>query len=55
MYAVIQLQGHQYIVAEGHEIQVDQLDENQDKLSCDVLMLFQPDGSICEVGKPHVS
>jgi ribosomal protein L21 len=20
-----------------------------------VLMLFQPDGSICEVGKPHVS
>lgn len=56
MYAVVELQGHQYIVSEGAEIVVDNLGVAQsEKFVADrVLVVFNQDGKDVKVGKPIV-
>ena len=56
MYAVIRLQGHQYIVSEWTELIVDNLSQNQwEKLSIDeVLAVFDESWTKVNVGKPFV-
>jgi large subunit ribosomal protein L21 len=56
MYAVIAIQGHQYIVNEGLELTVDNLStEEGKKLTFDsVLALFDEKGETVKVGKPFV-
>jgi len=56
MYAVIKLQGHQYIVSEGAEIVVDNLSQKEwEKLSIDeVLAVFDEAGTTVKVGTPFV-
>jgi large subunit ribosomal protein L21 len=56
MYAVIKLQGHQYIVSEGVEIVVDNLSQKEwEKLSIDeVLAVFDEAGTTVKVGTPFV-
>ncbi len=56
MYAVINLQGHQYIVNEGLELKVDKLDlEEGKKMTIDtVLAVFDEAGESVKVGKPYV-
>lgn len=57
MYAVIELQGHQYIVQKGDEIVVDRM-EVKEKGSVEeerVLMVFDAEGKNVQVGKPHVA
>ncbi len=57
MYAVVDLQGHQYIVSEGAELIVDNVDKAQgEKLLVDkVLALFDEKGTGVKVGTPYVS
>jgi len=57
MYAVVDLQGHQYIVSEGAELIVDNVDKAQgEKLLVDkVLALFDEKGTEVKVGTPYVS
>ena len=56
MYAVVDLQGHQYIVSEGAEIVVDNLGVAQsEKFVADkVLVSFSQDGKEVKVGKPTI-
>ena len=56
MYAVVDLQGHQYIVSEGAEIIVDNLGVAQsEKFVADkVLLAFSQDGKDVKVGKPTI-
>lgn len=56
MYAVVDLQGHQYIVSEGSEIVVDNLGVAQsEKFVADkVLVAFSQDGKEVKVGKPTI-
>lgn len=56
MYAVISLQGHQYIVNEGVELTVDNLSiEEGKKLTVDtVLAIFDEKGETVKVGTPYV-
>ena len=56
MYAVIKLQGHQYIVSEGAEIVVDNLSQNEgEKLTVDeVLAVFDEKWTTVKVGTPFV-
>lgn len=57
MYAVVDLQGHQYIVTEGMEIVVDNLDvaQSQAFVAEKVLAVFDETGKEVKVGKPVVS
>ena len=56
MYAVVQLQGHQYIVTEGQELVVDNIhqEEGSELVIEDVLLVFDKEGSKVEVGQPIV-
>jgi large subunit ribosomal protein L21 len=56
MYAVIKLQGHQYIVSEWTELSVDNLSQNQwDKMTIEeVLAVFDEAGTTVKVGTPFV-
>lgn len=56
MYAVVDLQGHQYIVSEGAELIVDNIGKPQgEKLLTDkVLALFDEKGAEVKVGAPYL-
>ncbi len=56
MYAVISLQGHQYIVSEGTELVVDNLSLAEgEKLTIDaVLAVFNEEATTVKVGQPFV-
>ncbi len=56
MYAVIELQGHQYIVQEGDEIVVDKVAVDAGKkFDCEkVLLTFTKDEKDVKLGKPFV-
>lgn len=56
MYAVIKLQGHQYIVSEWVELVVDNLSKNEwEKLEVnEVLAVFDENWTTVRVGKPFV-
>ena len=56
MYAVVDLQGHQYVVSESAEIVVDNLGVAQsEKFVADkVLVAFSQDGKDVKVGKPTI-
>lgn len=56
MYAVVDLQGHQYIVSEGAEIIVDNLGvaEAEKFVADKVLAVFDEAGKEVKVGKPVV-
>ncbi|HMY80984.1 MAG TPA: 50S ribosomal protein L21 [Candidatus Absconditabacterales bacterium] len=56
MFAVIELQGHQYIVRNGDQLVVDKLELESSTYVCDhVLLVAQEDGSMVTVGKPYVA
>ena len=58
MFAVIEMQGHQYIVSEGTELIVDRLPDHKDgdKLTIDtVLATFDEAGNAVEVGAPYLT
>lgn len=56
MYAVVELQGHQYIVSQGWEIIVDKLNANKgDKISTKVLALFTDDAKQTTLWTPFVA
>lgn len=57
MYAIIELQGHQYIVQEGDQIVVDNMDQKaKSKINIDsVLASFTPDGKDVKVWAPYLS
>lgn len=56
-YAVVDLQGHQYIISEWVEIVVDHLDVDEKKpFVCDqVLSIFTEDASEVKVGTPTLA
>ena len=55
MYAIVEIAGQQFKVAEGQEIFVHRLDaEEGDQLSFDKVLLIDRDGDIT-VGKPTVA
>jgi len=56
MYAVIKLQGHQYIVSEGTELVVDNMSEKEwKKVSIEeVLAVFDETWSTISIGRPTV-
>lgn len=55
MYAVVELQWHQYIVSESWELLVDKLDMNPgDMFDTRVLALFSEDGGSTSLGSPYV-
>ncbi len=55
MYAVVELQWHQYIVTQDNELVVDSLDLDIGKVfDVDVLALFNEDGSKISLGFPVV-
>jgi len=57
MYAVIEIQGHQYIVEKDSEIVVDRIEHEKGKsFSVDtVLAVFDKDAQTVHVGSPYVS
>lgn len=57
MYAIIEIQWHQYIVTEGDVITVDRMKDNQegDKITLDALSVFEEDGSTVKVWTPVVT
>ena len=56
MYAVIKLQGHQYIVSEWTELTVDNLSQKEwENLTIEeVLAVFDEAGTTVKVGTPYV-
>ena len=55
MYAVVELQWHQYIVSQDNQLVVDNID--LDIWACferDVLALFNEDASVCSLGSPNI-
>lgn len=56
MYAVVDMQGHQYIVNKGMEIVVDKLaDEDAKSMIVDkVLLVFDDKGEKVAIGKPYL-
>ncbi|HRX63578.1 MAG TPA: 50S ribosomal protein L21 [Candidatus Absconditabacterales bacterium] len=56
MYAVIELQGHQYVVNEGLELIVDKIEGKKGaKIDIkEVLSVFDAEGKNVKVGKPFV-
>lgn len=55
MYAVVELQWHQYIVSQNNELVVDSVDLEVGKsFDVDVLALFNEDGSKISLGTPLV-
>lgn len=55
MYAVVELQWHQYIVAENNELIVDSIDLDVGKnFEVNVLALFNEDASKTLLGSPYV-
>ena len=56
MYAVIKLQGHQYIVSEWTELTVDNLSQKEwDKITIEeVLAVFDEKGTTVKVGTPTI-
>ena len=57
MYAVIEFQGHQYIVSNGSTIVVDRIDDiKTESLTIDtVLCVFDEEGKSVTVGSPYVA
>lgn len=57
MYAVVQLNWHQYIVTEGQELIVDKVlqDEGSELLIEDVLLVFDKEGAKVKVWQPKVA
>ncbi len=57
MYAVIDLQGHQYIIKPGDKIVVDRLnavEEGQDYEVDKILMVFDEEGKDVKIWKPYL-
>ena len=56
MYAVVKLQGHQYIVSEWVELTVDNLSQKEgEKMEIEeVLAVFDESGNVVHLGKPFV-
>lgn len=57
MFAVVQLQGHQYIVAKDQELIVDrlELEEWKDLVIDTVLLVFDESGKTLQIGQPTVA
>lgn len=54
MYAVIDLQGHQYIVQKWDEIVVDKMDITKELELDKVLLTFDAEGKNVKIGAPYV-
>lgn len=56
MYAVVDIQGHQYIVHKDAEIVVDRIEGEEKKLIFDrVLCIFDAEGSVFQLWNPYVT
>lgn len=54
MYAVVEIGGHQYKVAENDVLFVDKQNTEEDKLTFDRVLLFKDDDGKVTVGKPVI-
>ncbi len=54
MYAIIELQGHQYIVQKGDTITVDRVQEEKEVKIDTVLAVFDDKGTDVKLGTPFV-
>lgn len=54
MYAIIELQGHQYIVQKGDTITVDRVQEEKEVKIDTVLAVFDDKGTEVKIGTPFV-
>lgn len=55
MYAIVEIQGKQYKVAEKDKIEVDKLPKDKGKISFDTVLLYAKDDKDIEIGIPYIS
>lgn len=55
MYAIVEIAGKQYKVAENDQLEVDRLEEEKGKITFDTVLLYAKDDKNVEVGNPYVS
>lgn len=54
MYAIVDIQGKQYKVAENDKLEVDRLKEEKGKVSFDSVLLYAKDDKNVEIGNPYI-
>jgi large subunit ribosomal protein L21 len=54
MYAIVEILGKQYKVAENDQLEVDRLEEEKGKITFDTVLLYAKDDKNVEVGNPFV-
>jgi len=55
MYAIVEIQGKQYKVAENDKIEVDRLKEEKGKITFDTVLLYAKDDKNVELGAPFIN
>lgn len=55
MYAIVEITGKQYKVAEKDKIDVDKLSNDKGKVSFDTVLLLAKDSNNVQIGNPYVS
>lgn len=55
MYAIVEIKGKQYKVAENDKIDVDKLDTEKGKITFDTVLLLAKDSKNVQIGNPYVS
>ena len=54
MYAIVEIQGKQYKVAEKDKIEVDRLKDQKGKITFDKVLLYSKDDKNINIGNPYV-
>lgn len=54
MYAIVEIAGKQYKVAEKDKIEVDRLKEEKGKVTFDTVLLYAKDDKNVEIGTPYI-
>ncbi|MFC1809874.1 50S ribosomal protein L21 [Patescibacteria group bacterium] len=55
MYAIVEIQGKQYKVAEKDQIEVDRMKEEKGKVTFDTVLLYAKDDKNVEIGTPYIN
>jgi large subunit ribosomal protein L21 len=55
MYAIVEITGKQYKVAENDKIEVDKLSTEKGKVTFDTVLLLAKDSNNVQIGNPYVS
>ena len=55
MYAIVEITGKQYKVAENDKIEVDKLSTEKGKITFDTVLLLAKDSKNVQIGNPYVS